>query len=56
MTDLSTLATSVLREYRERQAVEWAMVGKQLTDNDLVFYGTDGKPLLPKTVGNTCLD
>jgi integrase len=50
MIDLSPLATSVLREYREKQQLDRAMLGKSLTDNDLVFSDTDGKPLLPNTV------
>jgi integrase len=50
MIDLSPLATSVLREHKEKQSLERAMLGKQLTDDDLVFSDTDGKPLLPNTV------
>jgi integrase len=50
MIDLSPFATSVLREHREKQQLDRAMLGKPLTDNDLVFSNIDGKPLLPNTV------
>ena len=48
--DLSPLATSVLREHREKQQLDRAMLGVPLKDDDLVFSDLEGKPLLPNTV------
>jgi len=50
MIDLSPLATSVLREHREKQQLDRAMLGVPLKDDDLVFSDFEGKPLLPNTV------
>ncbi len=50
MIDLSPLAASVLREHREKQALDRAMLGIPLRDDDLVFSDLEGKPLLPNTV------
>jgi len=50
MIDLSPLATSVLREYREKQQLDRTMLGVPLKDDDLVFSDHEGKPLLPNTV------
>jgi len=50
MIDLSPLATSVLREHREKQQLDRAMLGVPLKDDDLVFSDLEGKPLLPNTV------
>jgi integrase len=41
---------SVLREYREKQKQQCTMLGKQFTDDDLVFCHFDGKPLRPNSV------
>ena len=50
MIDLSPLATSVLREYREKRQLDRVMLGVPLKDDDLVFSDHEGKPLLPNTV------
>lgn len=50
MIDLTPENASVLREYREKQRLERAMLGKPLADDDLVFSDLEGKPLLPNTV------
>jgi len=50
MIALSPLTASVLREHREKQALERVMLGAQLKDDDLVFSDPEGKPLLPNTV------
>ncbi|MBA7575900.1 putative prophage phiRv2 integrase [subsurface metagenome] len=50
MIDLSPLTASVLREHREKQQLDRAMLGVTLTDDNLVFSQFDGKPLLPNTV------
>ena len=50
MIDLSPLAASVLREHREKQQLDRAMLGAPLKDDDLVFSNLEGKPLLPNTV------
>jgi len=47
---LSPSAVSVLREHKERQELDRAMLGKPLKDDDLVFSGLEGKPLLPDTI------
>ncbi|MFC1981058.1 tyrosine-type recombinase/integrase [Chloroflexota bacterium] len=52
MIDLTPLAASVLREHREKQSLEHAMLSKPLTDDDLVFSDLEGKPLLPNTVSH----
>jgi integrase len=43
-------AIMVLREHREKQERERAMLGISLKDDDLVFNQIDGKPLRPNTV------
>jgi integrase len=48
--DLPPSLTLLLKEYREKQALDRAMLGIPLTDNDLVFSQYDGKPLLPDSV------
>lgn len=50
MIDLSPLAASVLREHREKQQLDRAMLGVPLKEDDLVFSDLEGKPLLPNTV------
>jgi integrase len=47
---LSPVAVVALREYRERQALEYIMAGRVLTQDDLVFSKTDGSPFLPNSV------
>ena len=49
---LSPLASVVLREHREKQEHERAMLGLPLKDDDLVFVQLDGKPLLPDSVSH----
>lgn len=43
-------ATLVLRDHQERQRADYAMLGRILEDDDLVFSRPDGSPLLPGTV------
>jgi integrase len=43
-------AVIVLREHREKQKLERAMLGIPLTDEDIVFSHPDGNPWLPNTV------
>jgi integrase len=43
-------AVLVLKEHRQKQELERAMIGKPLTDEDLVFAHLDGGPLLPDTI------
>jgi integrase len=50
MIALSPLTVSVLREHREKQVLERAMLGIPLKDDDLVFSDIEGEPLLPNTV------
>jgi integrase len=52
MIDLSPLATSVLKEHREKQQLDRAMLGIPLKDDDFVFSDLEGKPLLPNTVSH----
>ena len=47
---LSPSTIEMLREYRERQEAEAVLLGKSMTDNDLVFCHPDGSPLLPGTI------
>jgi len=39
-----------LRKHKEKQEMEGILLGKILTNEDLVFSHFDGKPLLPNTV------
>jgi integrase len=50
MIDLSPLAASVLRDHQEKQALDRAMAGVPLKDDDYVFCNLEGNPLLPNTV------
>jgi len=50
MIALTPSTALVLREHRERQEAMRILLGKPLTDDDLVFSQVDGKPLLPNTV------
>jgi integrase len=43
-------AILLLKEHKEKQALERAMQGISLSDDDLVFSHLDGKPLLPNTI------
>ena len=43
-------AVLLLKEHREKQKLERAMLGISLTDDDLVFSHFDGEPLLPNTI------
>jgi integrase len=43
-------ATLLLKEHRERQKLERAMLGIPLKDDDLVFSHLEGKPLRPNTI------
>jgi integrase len=43
-------ATLLLKEHREKQKLERAMLGIPLKDDDLVFSHLEGKPLRPNTI------
>jgi len=45
-------ATLVLREHKEKQALEYSMLGTSLKDDGLVFSQPNGRPLLPDTVSH----
>jgi integrase len=47
---LSPSAILALREHREKQALERAMLGTPLRDGDLVFSNLGSKPLRPNTI------
>jgi len=47
---LSPSVILLLKEYKERQVIESAMLGVSLNDNDLIFSRLDGAPLRPNTV------
>jgi integrase len=47
---LSSSATQVLREYREKTTTERLLSGNLLRDDDLVFGGSDGSPIRPNTI------
>ncbi len=50
MVALSPSAVSVLREHKENQKLEQAMLGIPLTLDDLVFANYDGQPIDPSTL------
>jgi len=50
MIALTPSTTLILREHREKQAAQWAMLGIPLTDEALIFSDLEGDPLLPNTV------
>lgn len=50
MVALSPSAVSILREHKEKQKLDRAILGILLKDDDLVFSGLEGQPLLPNTV------
>jgi len=47
---LSPSAILTLKEHKDKQALERAMLGMPLKDNDLVFSDLEGKPLRPNTI------
>ncbi|MFC2032647.1 tyrosine-type recombinase/integrase [Chloroflexota bacterium] len=47
---LSPSAILLMHGYKEKQKLEWAMLGVPLKDDDLVFSTLEGKPLRPNTV------
>ena len=47
---LSPSAILTLKEHKEKQALECAMLGIPLKDDDLVFSTQEGKPLRPNTI------
>jgi len=49
---LSPSLTLVLRQHRDEQSAERALLGKKLTDEDYVFSHPDGSPLDPSTVSH----
>ena len=50
MISLSPSVSLVLREHKERQKLDRAMLGISLKEDDLVYSDLKGKPLLPNTV------
>ena len=42
----------LLREYKEKQALEHVLLGTTLREDDMVFSHPDGKPLLPDTISH----
>lgn len=52
MISLSPSLAVVLKEYKEKQTLERAMLGTVLKDDDLVFSTLEGKPLLPDTISH----
>lgn len=50
MVSLSPFAVSILREHKEEQELERAMIGLELKEDDHIFCHFDGKPFLPNTV------
>lgn len=52
MVSLSPSTAILLRKHKEKQATERIMLGKPLEDDDLVFSGLEGNPLLPGTVSH----
>jgi integrase len=40
----------VLKSHYDKQVIDKAMCGLQLTDNDLVFNTVEGKPIRPNTI------
>jgi integrase len=52
MVSLSPSSALLLREYRDKEATERALLGKAFSEDDLVFSDVEGKPLLPDTVSH----
>ncbi|MFC2017709.1 tyrosine-type recombinase/integrase [Chloroflexota bacterium] len=50
MVALSPSVGLLLKEHREKQALDRAMLGTSLKDDDFVFSELEGKPLLPNSV------
>jgi integrase len=53
---LSPVSTHVLREYREKIAIEKLLEGSPLKDSDLVFSKSDGSPIRPDTISRAWSD
>jgi len=49
---LSPSTLEMLREYRQKQEAEAVLLGKSVTENDLLFCHLDGSPLLPGTISH----
>ena len=49
---LSPSTLEMLREYRQKQEAEAILLGKSVTENDLLFCHPDGSPLLPGTISH----
>jgi len=47
---LTPSTIKVLKEHREKQWLDYAMMGRQTSDEDIVFANLDGKPLRPNTI------
>ncbi|MFC2024464.1 tyrosine-type recombinase/integrase [Chloroflexota bacterium] len=52
MVLLSPSVALLLQEYRDKQEVQWAMLGNPLEDDALIFSDLERKPLLPDTVSH----
>jgi len=52
MVSLSPSAAMLLKEHKDKQAAQRAILGIPLKDDDLVFSDIEGKPLLPDTVSH----
>jgi integrase len=50
MVSLSPSTAMLLQEYKDKQAIQRAILGIPLKDDDLIFSDLEGKPLLPDTV------
>jgi len=49
---LSPSTLEMLREYHQKQEAEAILLGKSVTENDLLFCHPDGSPLLPGTISH----
>jgi len=50
MVSLSPSVALLLQEHKDKQAAQRPMVQTPLKEDDLVFSGLEGKPLLPDTI------
>jgi integrase len=52
MIDLTPSSALELKEFREKQKTECLILGTTLTDDELIFRRSDGKPMLPDTISH----
>ncbi|MFC2000695.1 tyrosine-type recombinase/integrase [Chloroflexota bacterium] len=52
MVSLPPSVAMLLQEHKDKQAAQRVMLGIPLKDDDLIFSGFEGKPLLPDTVSH----